>query len=267
MLTPRVGQAARPNETPQIAAEIRAAASGGGVNPAFLEALAKAESGLRPDEKARSSSASGLYQFIESTWLDLLHRHGPKYGLIEPGAISVSADRSGASRYVFATAAQRAAALELRHDVRASSVMAAEFTRENFDQMEAVLGRAPHPAELYLAHFLGSSDAGRFLDARSATPAALGADLFNGAARSNPGVFYRPDGAPRSIGEIFDFFAAKFPAVDSVSASVPSAVPASAVARASAPVADRSPQLAAKLIAFQEAARVLLSVDFTWAGD
>ena len=43
-------------------------------------ALADKESSLLPDSKARTSSAEGLFQFIESTWLEVLRRYGPKYG-------------------------------------------------------------------------------------------------------------------------------------------------------------------------------------------
>ena len=51
-----------------------------GVDPAYLMALADKESSLLPDNKARTSSAEGLFQFIESTWLEGLRRYGPKHG-------------------------------------------------------------------------------------------------------------------------------------------------------------------------------------------
>src|SRR5215213_3551207 len=38
------------------------------VDPAYLMALADKESSLLPDNKARTSSAEGLFQFVESTW-------------------------------------------------------------------------------------------------------------------------------------------------------------------------------------------------------
>src|SRR4051794_6797167 len=51
-----------------------------GVDPAYMMALADKESSLLPDNKARTSSAEGLFQFIESTWLEVLRRYGPKHG-------------------------------------------------------------------------------------------------------------------------------------------------------------------------------------------
>src|SRR3954449_7758326 len=56
------------------------AARATGVDPAYLMALADKESSLLPDNKARTSSAEGLFQFIESTWLEVLRRYGPKHG-------------------------------------------------------------------------------------------------------------------------------------------------------------------------------------------
>src|SRR3954466_962899 len=63
-----------------LAETIVRAAQVPGVDPAYLMALADKESSLLPDSKARTSSAEGLFQFIESTWLEVLRRYGPKYG-------------------------------------------------------------------------------------------------------------------------------------------------------------------------------------------
>jgi len=58
------------------------------VDPAYMIALADKESSLLPDNKARTSSAEGLFQFVEGTWLEVLRRYGPKHGYaVEAGAI------------------------------------------------------------------------------------------------------------------------------------------------------------------------------------
>jgi len=65
-----------------------------GVDPAYMMALADKESSLLPDNKARTSSAQGLFQFIESTWLEVLRRYGPKHGYVaEAEAIQIVAGR------------------------------------------------------------------------------------------------------------------------------------------------------------------------------
>src|SRR5215218_3206304 len=51
-----------------------------GVDPAYMMALADKESSLLPHNKAQTSSAEGLFQFVEGTWLEVLRRYGPKHG-------------------------------------------------------------------------------------------------------------------------------------------------------------------------------------------
>jgi len=48
-----------------------------GVDPSYMMALADKESSLLPDNKARTSSAEGLFQFVEGTWLEVLRRYAP----------------------------------------------------------------------------------------------------------------------------------------------------------------------------------------------
>ena len=58
-----------------VSAAITLGASG------FLLKTATRESSLNPDAKAKSSSAAGLFQFIEQTWLGLVKSDGPRLGL------------------------------------------------------------------------------------------------------------------------------------------------------------------------------------------
>jgi hypothetical protein len=43
-------------------------------------AKASAESGLDAGAKAKTSTATGLFQFTEGTWLSMVREHGAKYG-------------------------------------------------------------------------------------------------------------------------------------------------------------------------------------------
>src|SRR5690606_23135865 len=52
-----------------------------GVSFSYLMAKAAVESGYRTDVKAPTSSATGLFQVIERTWLTMVQEHGSKYGL------------------------------------------------------------------------------------------------------------------------------------------------------------------------------------------
>ncbi|MFN3590650.1 MAG: transglycosylase SLT domain-containing protein [Thermaurantiacus sp.] len=146
---------------------------------------ARLESGFNPAARARTSSATGLFQFLDSTWLTMLARHGPKHG-ISPGS--------------------RAEALALRRDPQVASLMAAEFMGENRRTLEGALGRAPSATDLYLAHFMGAGGAVRFLSAMAANPERAAAELFPRAASANRSIFFA-GGTPRSLADIHALFA------------------------------------------------------------
>jgi hypothetical protein len=186
-----------------------------GVAFSYLYAQAKVESSLNPDAKAGTSSATGLYQFVEQSWLGTVAKHGAEHGLeAEAAAITRGAD----GRYRVADPAARAAILELRRNPEASAAMAAEFAFDNRVSLERRLGHSVEPVDLYLAHFLGAAGAGKFLQAVEADPEASGAALFPAAARVNHAVFYNRAGVPRSLTEIRQRFAVKFePVVPPVS--------------------------------------------------
>lgn len=186
-----------------IAAAVRLASARTGVDFSYLYNQAKVESGLDPDAKATTSSARGLYQFTSATWLDTVRRHGAEHGL----AWAADAVASGAAA---SDPTVRAAILDLRRDPQASALMAGAFAGDNAARLKAGLGRAATPADLYMAHFLGSAGALRFLRAKEATPDAAAADAAPAAAGANRAVFFRADGSARSLAAVYDRFAAKF---------------------------------------------------------
>ncbi|MCX7676587.1 MAG: transglycosylase SLT domain-containing protein, partial [Alteraurantiacibacter sp.] len=65
-----------PYRTARAEAAIARAAQATGTDFSYLLAQARIESGLNPAARARTSSASGLFQFIDQTWLATLDRHG-----------------------------------------------------------------------------------------------------------------------------------------------------------------------------------------------
>jgi soluble lytic murein transglycosylase-like protein len=52
-----------------------------GVDPGFMLAMAKQESGFNPNAKAPTSSATGLYQFTRGTWRTMVDKYGAQYGI------------------------------------------------------------------------------------------------------------------------------------------------------------------------------------------
>ena len=195
------------NASPRVEAAIASAASSTGVDFAYLLHQARVESGFNADARARTSSASGLYQFVEQSWLGTVKRHGEPHGL---GWAADAIERGHDGRLRVADPDLRAAILDLRRSPEASAAMAAEFAADNRATLEAKLGHDVEPVDLYLAHFLGAGGATRFLQNHDADPDRAAADLFPAAARANRAVFFARDGSARTLGEVRARFAEKF---------------------------------------------------------
>ena len=190
----------------RITAAIADASARTGVNFDYLMDQAQLESGMRPDARAQTSSATGLYQFTNQTWLATLKQHGPTHGL-DWASSAITQNRSGG--FTVADPAIRSRILGLRTHPETAAVMAAELASDNGDYLQSRIGGSPQDVDLYLAHFLGAKGAGDFLTAMQADPNQAAAPLFPFAAAANKSIFYRPDGAPRSLTEIRDGFSAK----------------------------------------------------------
>lgn len=191
----------------RVQSAIASASAKTGVDFAYLYHQAKVESGLNPDARAGTSSATGLYQFIEQSWLATVKKHGSEHGL-GWAADAITVGRDG--RYHAVDAATRQAILDLRSDPDASAAMAAGYASDNKDYLESRLGRPVESVDLYMAHFLGPAGARRFLSAMDANPDGAAASILPAAARANRSIFYDRAGNPRSFAEIRDRFAAKF---------------------------------------------------------
>lgn len=243
-----------------VAAAVKNAAQRTGADFSFLMKKAATESSFNPRAKAKGSSATGLFQFIEQTWLTMVKKHGDKYGLsAEADKISLHKGKA----YV-ADPAARSHILNLRKNPEISALMAGEYCAENQNYLEDNTHCEVGATELYLAHFMGAGGAAKFLNSRSVNGEATAAHLFPAAARANKSIFFdRATGQARSLNDIYDHFASKFnngssapPATDkpaSPSADYPADF-------ASAPDSD-SLSLAAQTLLSSEADRRLPSFD------
>lgn len=185
---------------------VQNASARSGIDFDYLFDVARVESGYNPTAKAQTSSARGLYQFTKQTWLATLDRHGANHGLAW-AADAIGRDASG--RLTVADPVLRQQILDLRDDPTASSNMAAALTGDNRDYIESRIGRSAEPVDLYLAHFLGSGGAAKFLTALETNPDQPGASMMPEAAAANRSVFYAPDGSMRSLAEIRERFRVK----------------------------------------------------------
>jgi Transglycosylase SLT domain len=189
------------NAASQIAGAISRAARSTGISFDYLLTTAQMESGLNPKAQAPTSSAQGLYQFIDQTWLATLKQNGPALGL---GKYADAIQQDANGRYSVSDPTARAAILKLRSDPSASALMAGAFTRANAADLAAGIGRAPTEGELYIAHFLGSAGAVKLIAAAGANPQTNAADLFPQAAAANRSIFYDKSGQARSVLGVYD---------------------------------------------------------------
>lgn len=134
---------------------IIAAAKVVGVDPGLLAGMAAQESGFQPGIRAKGSSATGLFQFLDGTWKQMLKQYGPKYNI--PAGTPAT---NGA----------------------ANAILGAQYVKDNIEALRKVTNNV-QPGDAYLAHFLGLGGARKALKAGDNVSFA---SLFPQAARANP---------------------------------------------------------------------------------
>ncbi|MBI1868731.1 MAG: transglycosylase SLT domain-containing protein [Methylocystis sp.] len=175
-------------------------------DPALLMAIADKESSFAPSAKARASSASGLFQFVEKTWFAALRAFGWRYGRErEADAITGTAAKPQVAQK------KRLEILRLRNDPYLSAALAAEMLKRDAAEVSGRLGRRLTAGETYLIHFLGPRDAARFMAKVAASPNASAARLLPRPAKANKPIFFARAGRKmkdRSVGEVHEAFEA-----------------------------------------------------------
>jgi hypothetical protein len=182
-----------------VESAIQRASSATGVDFTFLMGAAKRESGFNPAAKARTSSASGLFQFVDQTWLSTLKKHGSKYGYARYADLI---QQGSDGRYRVDGDEARKAVLGLKTDPHAAALMAGELTSDHASYLRGRVGRTPTAGELYAAHFLGPSGSARLIEAATASPGASAAAMFPDAAQANKSIFYK-EGRAATVGEVY----------------------------------------------------------------
>lgn len=136
-----------------------------------LNQIMAIESAGKPKAKAPTSSASGLFQFLNGTWLATVNKHRPDllHGRTQAQVLALRTTNTSVC-------------IEL----------GARFTEDN----AAALGADYNDGDLYLAHFLGAGSARKVL--RSNPNASAVAVCGQRAADANHSIFYRKDGKPVS---------------------------------------------------------------------
>jgi hypothetical protein len=191
-----------------VTGAIRQASQATGTSFGYLLATAQVESGLNPQAGAPTSSARGLFQFVEQTWLGTMKQAGAALGY---GRYAAAISQTASGRYVVQDPALRQEILKLRNDPTANAVMAGAFTKANAAYLTQKLGRPPSEGELYIAHFLGAGGAARLIGLAASHPDAQAAALFPNAAQANPSIFFdRQTGTARSLAAVRNVLTARY---------------------------------------------------------
>jgi len=193
----------------RVAGAIKQAASSTGVSFEYMLATAKMESDFNPTAGASTSSAHGLYQFIEQTWLGTVKEAGGQLGYNQ---YADAIGKTASGDYVVTDPDMRRAIMKLRDDPVASSAMAAVLTQSNSFQLTGKIGRRPSDAELYMAHFLGTGGAARLIAKAEDSPQASAVRMFPNAAAANRPIFYDRTGKGRSVSEVYSVLSTRYAA-------------------------------------------------------
>ncbi len=191
----------------RVAGAIKQASNVSGVSFEYLLTTAKMESDFNPTAGATTSSAHGLYQFIDQTWLGTVKEAGTQLGY---GSYSDAISKTSSGSYTVADPAMRRSIMKLRDDPHAASAMAAVLTQSNSFKLTGLIGRRPSDNELYMAHFMGVGGAAKLINNAEDNPQAVGARLFPNAAAANRSIFYARDGRARSVSEVYGVLSTRY---------------------------------------------------------
>lgn len=157
-----------------------------GAEPAYMLALADKESTFDYQAKAKTSSAVGLFQFLEGTWLRALKTYGAKHGFgTAADAITVVRGRP-----VVSDPEDKPWIMSLREDPYLSALMAGEMINRSRELLSKQSERRLTSGDLYLAHFLGDGGASRMLKLVEQRPQEKAPSAFPAAARANRSIFF-----------------------------------------------------------------------------
>ena len=200
----------------RIAGAIKDAANTTGASFEYLLTAAKMESDFNPSAGASTSSARGLYQFIDQTWLATVKEAGAQFGY---GKYADAITKTPSGEYTVSDPAARQAIMKLRDDPTAASAMAGSLTQSNSFKLTGMIGRRPTDGELYMAHFMGVNGAAKLIQSAEEDPQASAARVFPGPAAANRPIFYDRSGRARSVSEVYADLTSRYAAANGSSAT------------------------------------------------
>ncbi len=166
----------------EIGSMLTEAAGYTGIDAGTLATVAMMESSMDASASAYpTSSAKGLYQFINDTWKSMIGKHATKYGI--PANTSAL-------------------------DPAASALMGAEYLKGSQSAAAKVTKATPTVTDIYMGHFLGHGGMRKFFRGMQKDPNRIAAFDFKNQARANPRIFIR-NGRPLSYKEVYTLMGRK----------------------------------------------------------
>jgi hypothetical protein len=143
-----------------------------------VSSFAAAESGNNPNAKNPNSTASGLFQFTNKTWADMVSKYGKETGIT----------------------------IKDKPDPKAQATMAQKLAVDNIASLKKTLGRLPTKGELYVAHVLGAKGAATLINAPQDREAIM---LFpRQVLDANRSIFFKGK-QPRTVAEVYNILTDK----------------------------------------------------------
>lgn len=163
-----------------------------GLDPEYFMIMFGKESSFRTDAKNAKSSATGLGQFIDSTWLKTIKTHAKTLG--------ISDQIAGMSNSEL---------LELRKNGKVNAAVSGIFTLENAASFRKSMGREPSNEELYLMHFMGTGGGIKFVRNLRHNPEGV-AEASSQVLAANRTIYFDKGGNRRTNNQVYQVLTRRF---------------------------------------------------------
>lgn len=158
-----------------------------GVAIEVLAAMGEAESGSGASMKNPVGTATGAFQFIDSTWANMLQMYGKEIGVNVPPPSADPKKQKEQLREIM----NNKQLMDLRYNHEASALMAARYTQFNAKILKLDPSDPANVGKIYLGHFLGAGGAGDVLKGKDTDP-----DQMRAVIASNKAIFQDRSGKP-----------------------------------------------------------------------
>lgn len=186
---------------------IRRASRDSGADFAELMTKIAIESAFDEEAEADRSSATGLGQHIDQTWLAAVYMFGNRFGM-EDAVRDITRRKTNSGAYVYSVAddEREQEILNLRSDRYFSAALTGALMQENDALLRNRLGRNANATDRYIAHMMGPRDAVTLIRAATQGDPRSSYSLFsqhNNPARNNP-RFFKRNGHYLTAGQVYN---------------------------------------------------------------